>query len=441
MDKIDNQREKAIEALGDKSYEMRWSKSLAFGWACGYLYLFWIVLMPLGVFIKFPSPGLAMATSFVGAGVLAAFAGWRIHRRGERYRVRFDKSGFSFWFDQEPYLQLRWIDIRELSFRRGDLVVTRTDGRVERAKFPMVERTRGGELLRGVLRTFRVTKDRQKVQKRNLWIATGMALIGFTLAFALGRPAMMSRDFEGTIGLREVLDLARWLVGAIGGILGLLVVAAHLMARLTKWASNKNRARPSQFGPNIETFLLECNRWPKPIELVEGACYRYFDPDGMHSAIKEKVGAQIFTSVMIGLFGVCGLAVLFFQPATRVDIKGNLFLVVGCVFLITFAIYFAKLAQRQNRLHAYIEDRITVSGNHLIVERSGQTLSFPRRPLTEMADKYTTKEAIYPFGRIERHGVGPNQYLLDRRYLMAIPDDLGLASEDVVGDGVEHVTG
>ncbi|MBI1335083.1 MAG: hypothetical protein GC165_19645 [Armatimonadetes bacterium] len=438
MDKIDNQREKAIEALGDKSYEMRWSKSLAFGWACGYLYLFWIVLMPLGVFIKFPSPGLAMATSFVGAGVLAAFAGWRIHRRGERYRVRFDKSGFSFWLDHEPYFQLRWIDIKEVSSQRGDLIVTRTDGRIERAKFPSVERSRDSELFKNVLKTFQIKKDTAVVRKRRLWITSGVTAFGVILAIVCGRPAMLAKDYDGVIGAREWISLVPWSIDVVCVMIGFIFLSGFLFEWIAGLESKKNLMRESKFGPNLEDFLKECNRWPKPLELVPGKKYRYIDPEGIAATQREKLVACRIGSILAFCIAMLTLGVGMFGSQKQRDNPGIAIGVVLMTSLGSLPLFFVKSIKRRID---WVDDIISVDNNALLVEHHGLLLKYPKTPKKVLLDIPPAKDSHQPFMRLEKHGVKPDVYQLDRRFLMAIPDDLGLASEDVVGDGVEHVPG
>ena len=248
-----------------------------------------------------------------------------------------------------------------------------------------------------------------------------IAIIGITGAVLIGRPAMLSPFYEGPISLAQYGLVALWagclgmiLIGSIGLV---LVVGMEFIRNDIK----KDNSRESKFGPNTQQFLESTSYWPKPIDLEEGKQYRYMDPDGVKQSIKDQISELWSITVCclsMPLIAVIGISLSSRQTPLKPDEK--VAFVVSSILLVGGALVPFILVPKKRLRFDYVNDVISLVYGELQVNRGDQILRYPREPKREMADTLPQKGTKKPFGRVERYGTAPNQYEMDRRYLIEV---------------------
>lgn len=441
MTLVEHKRQEILDGLGDDKITLSSSNSQAFAWGLGY-YLLALFISPIFlIFLPISDPNVRI-TVWLLVPVPVGMVAWLILKeRDKSKRIVFDANGFQIHNGNLVVFELSWDRVQTIRRGRNGFLATHLNGSTKSFRLPELELTRSTSTFYEILRSYAPARDPVEMRKKWLMVSLPLLAIGVAGAAGFGRPEMLARTYDGPIGAKQYVEVAVWAISScllICGFLGLSVASSMFLSKIEK---EKSRRQGSRFGPNIRQFLDETQNWPKPIELAEGRRYRYIDPDGVRKAAKDQVdGLWVF----FGMAWILPIIFVFseiFGPNTPKNAQTTLQGYIASGFIIALGctplFFIPKFRCRQE----FADDEVWVSGDSLIVKRGNRTIEYSRQPYREMRDDYPQKESRMPFGRVERYGTKPNIYELDRRYLMEISEGLRLSSQDVVGDGVQHVSG
>ena len=418
------ERIKLLDEIGDNRHTLVWTEDLGFVWLNAYFMLGFIGA-PFVLFILPRTTPTMMMVIWIGLAAIIGVTGWwRVREKARTKSIKVDRNGFRIYDANNCTFEQRWETLRSITKTRNATIFCRTNGTQESVSIPEVKRTREAQEFLEILKTFQVPKDSSMKRKKWFWILLSISVVGLLGAAIFGRPPMLAKDYDGPIGFPQYLSVAIWGVSFCCILVGIHGLGYFATIYFTRREKAKQRLKVSKFGPNVQEYLDETNNWPKPVKMEKGKKYRYMDPDGVIRSIKDQI-AELWL-----LFGLLQALLWFFVIAIGIGVRqkpmlhddwvglgiASTVLVIGSIIPITF------VSGRKRRLIA-VEDVISIEPGLIIVKRNGVTLRFDAKPNREMSDSFPQKESKKPFRRVERFGVKPDVYEMDRRFLVEVDKD------------------
>lgn len=413
-------RQKLLDEVADHSYLLKSSRELGFVWAYGYWILFLLPSGLLTILLPLTDPTLRVICWLLGAAVPAILTGVFVNRKAAKESIRFDRFGFQVLKDGKEIVSEKWCDIESISFQSRKYWLRHFDGSMTGLSLPATSYSRERQLLAKIFRAYRLDKGPTSLSKKVIACTSLSLVIGLFCLFSVGRPAILSRNYDGPVGPSQYQQVALWCLGAILVVPGLTVPFFRLFSILISREQELASKHVSRFGPTLSEYLDENAFWPQPIELKTGKQYRYIDPDSIVKSMKDRLGAYWIFLVTALLFAtMAGIGTFQSFQQGKPDVLALMIPFLGCL---AGAIWCWFGLQYQRRKADVSEDIISITEVGLLVKREGRTLTYPKHPLKVMKDSMPKKETRVPFGKLEKHGTKPDIYEIDRRYLMEIPN-------------------
>ncbi len=415
-----NDRDAVLSSLGEREIELKWDPGYLLAWSCGYYMLFMFLAVPLLLFLPIENKDSKIYAWILIPILPTILAAAITHKTQKDRAVVFNRHGFRSLNRDQVLTHILWNEISRISNHRKGIVVHFLNGSSQVVAFPQFKMNDDARQFLIVIKSFKSKGTDEVNIVKWLRVCIPLLIFGVVSAAVQGRPAILTPGYEGPIGAQQYETIALWIISTICWIAGAFGLTALLMVKIERWSNRPHLTRTSAFGPTVQEHIEASHNWPVPADLVEGVKYRYLDPEGVTTAIRERAAALWFTAaVIVFLFSIASPILYFLAPGPNHPQDGRLLAITVPISLIGGVAAFwygKKISQWKVGVH----DTISTSSDALIVTRDGQEIRYPKSPNKPMPTQFQKREARKPFGQTETYGTGQDVYIMDRRYLIPV---------------------